>query len=227
MIIERQLMPFSPLRLLLFILALIFLIVFIQVGMISIAFEKLGLSEDSAYLLLACTLVGSAINLPLFNLEADRDVPLRPPREMARWPFFMLPPVADKVVVAVNVGGAVVPVAFSFYLIAHSALHPLQVAAAVAAVALIAHAVSRPLPGIGIGMPGLIAPVAAALIATILDPQQRAPLAYICGTLGVLIGADLLRLHDIRRLGSPIAVIGGAGTFDGVFVSGLLAVLLA
>lgn len=220
-------MPFSPLRLLLFILALVFLIAFIQVGMISIAFEKLGLSEDSAYLLLVCTLVGSAINLPLFNLKADSDVPPRLPREMARWPFFMLPPVADRIVVAANVGGAVVPVAFSFYLIAHSTLHPLQIAAAVAAVAFIAHAVSRPVPGRGIGMPGLIAPVAAALIATILDPQQRAPLAYICGTLGVLIGADLMRLNDIRRLGSPFAVIGGAGTFDGVFISGLLAVLLA
>ena len=73
----------------------------------------------------------------------------------------------------------------------------------------------------------LIAPIAAALIATILDPQQRAPLAYIGGTLGVLIGADLLRLKDIRKLGAPIASIGGAGTFDGVFVTGLLAVLLA
>ena len=83
------------------------------------------------------------------------------------------------------------------------------------------------MPGIGIGMPMLIAPLAAALIATILDPQQRAPLAYISGTLGVLIGADLLRLKDIRKLGAPIASIGGAGTFDGVFVTGLLAVLLA
>ena len=50
-------MPFSPLRLLLFILALIVLIIFIQIGMISIAFDKLGLSEESAFLLLLCTLL--------------------------------------------------------------------------------------------------------------------------------------------------------------------------
>ena len=73
----------------------------------------------------------------------------------------------------------------------------------------------------------LIAPVAAAIIATLLDPQQRAPLAYISGTLGVLIGADLLRLRDIRKLGTPVASIGGAGSFDGVFLTGMLAVLLA
>jgi uncharacterized membrane protein len=129
--------------------------------------------------------------------------------------------------VTANVGGAVVPVAFSLYLIAHNPLNPWQIAAAVAAVAIIAHISSRPIPGIGLGIPMLIAPVAAALIATMLDPQQRAPLAYIGGTLGVLVGADLLRLKDIRKLGVPIASIGGAGSFDGVFVTGLLAVLLA
>lgn len=57
--------------------------------------------------------------------------------------------------------------------------------------------------------------------------EQRAPLAYVGGTLGVLLGADLFRLRDIRRLGAPVASIGGAGTFDGVFITGLLAVLLA
>ncbi|MDP2762168.1 MAG: DUF1614 domain-containing protein, partial [Sideroxyarcus sp.] len=72
-----------------------------------------------------------------------------------------------------------------------------------------------------------LAPIAAALFASFLDPQQRAPLAYIGGTLGVLIGADLLRLNDIRKLGVSFAAIGGAGTFDGIYVTGLLAVLLA
>lgn len=220
-------MPFSPLRLLLFILALAFLISFVQIGLISIAFDKLGLSPASAYLLLLCTLVGSMINLPLLSLKADSAAPPRIPPELTRWPFFKLPPFTGKITVTVNVGGAVVPVAFSLYLIAHNPLNPLQIATAVAAVAIIARTISRPIPGIGIGIPMLIAPIAAALIATILDPQQRAPLAYIGGTLGVLIGADLSRLQDIRKLGVPIASIGGAGSFDGVFITGLLAVLLA
>lgn len=225
--LELTLMPFSPLRLLLFILALAFLISFVQVGLISIAFDKLGLSPESAYLLLLCTLAGSLINLPLFSLKADSAAQPRMPPELARWSFFKLPPFTGKITVTVNVGGAVVPVAFSLYLIAHYPLHPLQIATAVAVVAIIARTISRPIPGIGIGIPMLVAPIAAALIATILDPQQRAPLAYIGGTLGVLIGADLSRLKDIRKLGVPIASIGGAGTFDGVFITGLLAVLLA
>lgn len=52
-------------------------------------------------------------------------------------------------------------------------------------------------------------------------------IAYIGGTLGVLIGADLLRLDVVRKLGAPVASIGGAGTFDGIFLSELVAVLLA
>jgi uncharacterized membrane protein len=42
-----------------------------------------------------------------------------------------------------------------------------------------------------------------------------------------LIGADLLRIRDIRRMGTPLAAIGGAGTFDGIFITGIVAVLLA
>ena len=53
-----------------------------------------------------------------------------------------------------------------------------------------------------------------------------ASIAYISGTLGTLIGADLLNLRRLRNLGARMASIGGAGTFDGVFLSGIIAVLL-
>ena len=76
-------------------------------------------------------------------------------------------------------------------------------------------------------MPILLAPLPAVLAASLIYPDQRGAVAYICGTLGVLIGADLLRLKDIRQLGTPVASIGGAGTFDGIFFTGILAVLLA
>jgi uncharacterized membrane protein len=82
-------------------------------------------------------------------------------------------------------------------------------------------------PGLGITLPVFIAPVTAAVTALLLDSEHSAPLAYISGTLGVLIGADLLRLDSIRKMGSPIASIGGAGSFDGIFLTGLVAVLLA
>lgn len=66
-----------------------------------------------------------------------------------------------------------------------------------------------------------------AAVAIVLHPVAVAGLAYVGGTLGTLVGADLLNMHKIRRLGAPVASIGGAGTFDGVFITGFVAVLLA
>ena len=95
-----------------------------------------------------------------------------------------------------------------------------------AVVALVAYAISFSIPRVGIAMPVLIAPLAAAIVAVMLDPDKAPALAYIGGTLGVLLGADILRLKDIGKLGEPVASIGGAGTFDGIFVTGIVAVLL-
>ncbi len=78
-------------------------------------------------------------------------------------------------------------------------------------------------------MPMFVTPLTATLVALLIAPEPwlRAPLAYVAGTLGALIGADLLRFADIHRLGAPVASIGGAGTFDGIFATGIVAVLLA
>ncbi len=220
-------LPFSPFRLLLLMAALIFFIIFVQLGAISIAFEKLGLSDHSAYLLLFATLLGSMVNLPLMSIESNSTG--RPPQGFFRGGRNMFAPevVDGKTHILVNVGGALIPFAFSFYLLMHHPISLLDVCLSVGLVSVLAHVLSRPVPGVGIGMPVFIVPVAAALIASFLDPGQRAPLAYISGSLGVLVGADLTRLKDIRNLGAPLASIGGAGTFDGIFLAGFLAVLLA
>jgi uncharacterized membrane protein len=42
-----------------------------------------------------------------------------------------------------------------------------------------------------------------------------------------MIGADLLNLGSIHGLGAPVASIGGAGTFDSIFLIGIVAVLIA
>lgn len=218
-------MPKFPLRYLLPIAALAMLAIGLQLGALTIAFEKLGLSPDSAFLLFITILGGSLINLPLFSMKSE------PPR-----PEEMPPPVRElysqmphtgRTLVMVNVGGCVVPAAFSIYLLAQHPLNIFYVALAVAAVALLCFKTTRALPGVGLGAPILLAPLLAALVSIALDPANAAPLAFISGTLGVLIGADLLHLQDIRRLGTPFASIGGAGSFDGIFISGIVAVLLA
>lgn len=219
--------PFSPRHLLVFILVLGFLLAFIQVGALSLAFDKLGLSRESAFLLLFASLFGSAINLPLFQIRAEPPPPV-PDKDWHLRRLLRIPPTtfSGKTIVAVNVGGCLIPLGFSLYLVRNASLGIGKTLLAVAVVTLVSRWASRPIPGLGIGMPIFIAPVTAALIAVLVDPEQSAPLAYIAGTLGVLIGADLLRINDIRRMGTPLASIGGAGTFDGIFITGIVAVLL-
>lgn len=218
-------MPKFPLRYFLLITLLTMLVINIQFGVLVIAFEKLGLSPDSALLLFLTILGGSLINLPLFSMKSEppklEDMP-PPVRER-----YSQMPHTGRTIVSVNVGGCVMPAAFSFYLLAQHPLNAYYVVLAVAAVALLCFKTTRPLPGIGLGGPMLLAPLMAALVSIALDPDNAAPLAFVSGTLGVLIGSDLLRLSDIRRLGVPFASIGGAGSFDGIFISGLVAVLLA
>lgn len=214
-------------RLLLLTLPLVVLGTLVQFGLVSIAFEKLGLSQDSAYLLLLFTLCGGMVNLPLWSVAAEPG-DFEPLWDEPFWlPGRLRSRSSGRTVIAVNVGGAITPVAFSLYLMLHHPLDPLQVTVVVALVAAIAYRASAPIPGVGIGMPLMIAPLAAALLSMVIDPELAAPLAYIGGTLGVLIGADLMRLGSLPKLGATIVSIGGAGSFDGIFLSGMLAVLLA
>jgi uncharacterized membrane protein len=130
------------------------------------------------------------------------------------------------IVLAVNVGGAIVPTFLSLYLLTQ-ALAPLRVIVATAAVTLLTYRVARPVAGVGIVVPMLLPPLSAALAALLLVPQQAPLAAYVAGTMGTLIGGDLLHVRKVTRLGAPVASIGGAGTFDGVFLTGIIAVLLA
>ena len=97
---------------------------------------------------------------------------------------------------------------------------------ATAVVALVIHWMADPVPGLGIAVPVFMPALVTAVIALLLSRKDAPPLAYIAGGLGTLIGADLTNL-DVRGLGAPVASIGGAGTFDGIFLTGILAVLLA
>ena len=217
--------PRLPGNIVLLLIVFIFLAVMVQTGLVRVAFDKLGLSQSSALLLMFSSLAGSVINLPLFRITSEPPRPgTLPP--LGRFWFFQQLEYHGKTLIALNVGGCLVPLSFSLYLLTNNPLPPGDALLGVGVVTILARIFSRPISGLGIGMPLFIAPIGAALAALIINPEQSAPLAYISGTLGVLIGADLLRFKDIRRLGVPLAAIGGAGTFDGIFISGIVAVLL-
>ncbi|HHY34897.1 MAG TPA: DUF1614 domain-containing protein [Firmicutes bacterium] len=214
--------PVLPLYLIVLIilgLPALFFLLFFNVGTLSLA--RLGLSPQAAFFVFALSLVGSVVNIPVVS----RRVITRRPFPFDFPFFFFYPPEITEQVIAVNVGGAVVPVLFSIYLIPR--IRPLSLLIGVSTVTLVAYSVARPVPGRGILMPAFVPPLVAAGVSMIVCRNDPAPLAYVSGTLGTLIGADLLHLPAILRYGSGMLSIGGAGVYDGIFLVGILAALLA
>lgn len=119
-----------------------------------------------------------------------------------------------------------VPTLLSLYLLLKAAP---WVSALVATAFMIAvtHRLAKPVRGVGIALPAFAPPLLAALVSMVVAYDHAPVVAYISGTLGSLVGADLINLKKIGSLEAPVASIGGAGTFDGIFLNGILAVLLA
>ena len=196
-------------------------------GLIGEAFLRLGISPSLMFWLLILTLVGSLVNIPIYRFENREMVGEQVVSYFGMRYRVPRPERAQTTILAVNVGGALIPVALSVYLISQNQFWP-QPADPVGVVTVVVNRLARPVRGMGIGVPGLVPPLVAALGAYLLcAPELRAPCAYIASTMGILIGADLLNLGQIRQLGAPVASIGGAGTFDAIFLSGIIAVLLS
>ena len=214
-----------PFLLILFFL-FIFLIIMIEVGILGYAYQTIGINQRYVFLLLLMCFWGSYVNIPIYQLPPEIV------RSGGQVTFFGIPYIIPTVtqwpgtVIAVNVGGAVIPTILCGYLIFKNQLFGMSLIG-VAVVSAVVHWLAHPVPGVGIAVPALVPPVAATALAITLSRDYAPALAYISGTLGTLIGADLLNLDKIQGLGAPIASIGGAGTFDGIFTTGILAVLLA
>jgi len=213
-----------------FILAFLFLIgiiiALIEIGIIQYAYVKMGVNRRHVFAVLILTLLGSYVNIPVAALPAERMIS---DQEISYFGMRYVVPVVEELprtVVAVNVGGAVIPTLLSFYLIMKKRMYG-RTLLGVAIVTAVVHWMAHPVEGVGIAVPIFIPPIVAAGVALLLARHSAPSLAYISGSLGTLIGADLLNLDKIQGLGAPIASIGGAGTFDGIFMTGLLAVLLA
>src|SRR5581483_6393618 len=203
--------PFLILYAFLFLLLLGFIFVLLELAIIHYAFGALGLPPELAFLALFASLLGSYINIPIATVDGGDlhsddyvtyfGVRYRVPHQYA----------GGSTTVAINVGGAVVPIAVSLYVLVHqpSALMPAAF-------------------GVALFIPPLVAAVSAWFFAAMFGTLNHIDaIAYVSGVLGTLIGADLANLGKLRELGAPVASIGGAGTFDGIFLTGIVAVLLA
>lgn len=217
-------MFFLPIAFLIFVLFILFLpILFLLVyfHVVTLGFEKLGISPEVTLFLLFLILIGSAINIPLTK---KRLVYVERPRFFG---LFKVPKIEVQGI-AINFGGAVIPILISFYFLFlgwKSGIDLKPVLIATILMIIISKFLARIIPGIGISLPAFIPPIFSAILALILLPEFAAPTAFIAGALGTLIGADLLNLRKVQKYGGFLS-IGGAGVFDGIFLVGIISALL-
>ena len=202
------------------------LFLLLQLGALRYAYMRIGLSSGAAIALLLGSLIGSYFNIPIAELPEQQVVT---PQDVYYFGMrYAVPVVAEwpGTVIAVNVGGAVIPTLMSIYLLVWNGLW-IRGLIATACVATVCHLLAHPIAGLGIAEPVSMPAITSAIVALLLSRPYAAPLAYIGGSLGTLIGADLLNLDKVQGLGAPVASIGGAGTFDGIFLIGIFAALVA
>jgi len=188
-------LPFSIVLLLLFILLLPVLFFLLQMKLVGHALVKLGISPAVATLIFFLSIIGSLINIPLFLGKQN---------------------------IAINVGGAIIPLLLCIYLLPKVPIFKTIIAVVISA--LIMNHLAHPVPMVGITIPMFIPPLVAVLLGFIFSPRNPTPVAYITGVLGVLIGADLMNLSQVT--GAGMMSIGGAGVYDGIFLVGIISALI-
>jgi uncharacterized membrane protein len=219
-------LPLTPPFFSLLVGVLVVLLLLVQLAALRYAYTRLGLSPGAAIMLLVGSLIGSYFNIPVAELPPQQVVS---GHEVVYFGMRYAIPVVEQwpgTVIAVNIGGAVIPTLMSFYLLFRYQLW-IPGILATAGVAFVCYMLAHPVAGLGIAEPIFVPSLTCAVVALLLSRRYAAPLAYIGGSLGTLIGADLLNLDKVQGLGAPVASIGGAGTFDGIFLIGILAVLIA
>ena len=219
-------LPLAPPFFLALFLLFAALLLLVELRIVQYAFETAGVERRYMFALLLLSFLGSYVNIPIARLPPEQVVSDQVVHffgfqyvipEVIAWPG---------TVIAVNVGGAVIPALLSIYLVVKNRLYG-RAFLAVGIVGYVVHRLAYPVPGLGIATPTLLPPLVTAVVALAISRRHAAPLAYAAGSMGTLIGADLMNLDKVQGLGAPVASIGGAGKFDGIFLTGLVAVLLA
>jgi uncharacterized membrane protein len=226
-----RIVPFGCLPILLVVALAILFPVFLADAMAA-AFAKLGLSPGASLAVVIAMFVGGLFNIPLKRVPRVMSIDTAPlglygaGRIFPGW--FRRP---SSTVIAVNVGGCVIPCMIVAYELARIAEHGSTALALTACAAAIntalCYRLARPVPNVGIALPPLVPALAAAACGFLFMRDFAPPVAFTAGVLGPLVGADLLNLRRIIHGGAGTASIGGAGTFDGIVLSGLVATLLS
>ncbi len=149
-------LPLTPGLFSILVLLFLGLLVLIQLRILRYAYMRLGVGSGVALVLLFGSLIGSYFNIPITVLSGP---PVRSGQVVEFFGMRYIVPfvTSSGTVLAVNVGGAVIPTLMSAYLMIRYQFW-LKATIATAAIAVVIHSLATPVPGIGIAVP-VFAPV--------------------------------------------------------------------
>ncbi len=234
--------PFLPGMIFLLLFALVVFVLFfviLPVSLVSNAFERLDLTAAQGLLVFAAMFLGRLVDIPVHRrgrLVRSSGVRMVGPffvvtaRPGSAGPGFEL----REQVLAVNLGGCVVPVLLALYLLSRHGwdlAQDLNVWLCVALVAAACFAFARHDFFAGLKVPFWVPPLATVISAQVMIHDGfTAAAASVAGSLGTLLGAGLFPLvwpGRMERLEAAVISVGGSGMFMGVFLACVLSVLLA
>jgi len=224
----------SVLVILLLVGLVILLIPLLFLGVIGAAFTKLGFSWITAIVVVLLMLFGSYVNIPVYTIRRDM-VRVSPDTTSYSADAPWSPAPVWDTLISINLGGAILPICISLYLLYQAVLITgtsllVPVGAGVALVALVTFVSTRPVPGVGLRVPLIIPALTALLMGLLLFGGAGIPatvLAFVSGTIGILLGGNLAQLHRVKALDVSDVSIGGAGTFGAIFICCILPALIA
>ncbi|MFW6185125.1 MAG: DUF1614 domain-containing protein [Halobacteriota archaeon] len=185
-----------------------------------------GLSYEEAMIVFLLIVLGSMINIPIYEKQGDV--------VEERYSFFGLMYSTrrrNNITVAINMGGCVIPLILAIRLLIEFSVFLWLPIFAITSFVIYWYA--SPVQGLGIAVPTFIPPITATLISYMAlvfiggHIQDLPKLAFSTGVLSALFGADILHLRHLNKIGSGVMSIGGAGTFDGIFLTGVFAVVFS
>jgi uncharacterized membrane protein len=225
--------------LLLLVIAIPLIIIYLFLRLTEAAFEQVGFDHWHASLAVFGSIMGSLLDIPLYSATIGS----YPGWYIALAGLFVsgFQTHYHPFYLAINLGGAIIPLAISVHLVLARRVSALKAVIGIVIVTILTYHLAAPVPYQGIVLPFWISPALAAICGLVIARgySSGAPaLAYISGSIGTLLGADIMNLltPGVLPALSPVGMqtsrplvlsIGGAGVFDGIFLTGILAVLFA
>src|SRR2546430_15537025 len=151
------------------------------------AYRKVGVRPRYAFAVMLVSLLGSHVNIPLYSVPTRR---LVSPHEVSMFGrTYIVPETLEEgaTLVALNVGGALIPILVSIYLLLRTRMYG-RMLIGVALVAAVVHSLAQIVPGLGIAGPMIAPPLVAAPRRLPPSFSRGPPVALCARVVGTPVG---------------------------------------